>query len=390
MSYSLQHKALLPTGFHDVLPPDASTRASIVSTLLDVFDGYGYERVMPPTLEFEESLFTGSGKALEHQTFRLMDPISRKMMGLRPDITMQVARIATTRLVNMPLPIRLSYSGQVFRVKSGDIHGERQTTQAGVELIGADSVLADAEVVRIAVDALHKIGVSDLSIDFNLPRLVTILLKDIALSDQKKVWLKQALNKKDAAAIAALAPEKKTANLLIDLVTPHGNSHDLLTHLLGLSLPQEARDLCQRLQDVIACLKQVLRGVSVTIDPLEHRGFEYHTGIGFAIFSKHYTGEIGRGGRYIISSSGGNDDQDTGAVGVTLYINDLYRLLPKLAAKPRIYVIPHTSQQEIHQLQEQGFVTICAIDAEADNRAKALRLKCQAIYNNGVVSTVSD
>jgi len=150
------HPALLPSGLRDLLPPDAETEASAVQALMDTFAAHGYQRVKPPLLEFEDSLLAGSGAAVADQTFRLMDPDSNRMMGLRTDITPQVARIATTRLVHAPRPLRLSYAGQCLRVRGGQLAPDRQVAQAGIELIGHDSPEADAETVLVAAEAGPK------------------------------------------------------------------------------------------------------------------------------------------------------------------------------------------------------------------------------------------
>ena len=109
--------ALLPAGLRDLLPAEAETEAASVEALMEVFASYGYQRVKPPLLEFEDSLLAGSGAAVAEQTFRLMDPVSQRMMGLRADTTPQVARIAATRLAHAPRPLRLSYAGQCLRVR---------------------------------------------------------------------------------------------------------------------------------------------------------------------------------------------------------------------------------------------------------------------------------
>src|SRR5271167_5176404 len=131
--------ALLPAGLRDLLPPDAETEASAVEALMNVFASHGYQRVKPPLLEFEDSLFAGAGAATADQTFRLMDPESQRMMGLRADTTPQVARIASTRLAAAPRPLRLCYAGQCLLVRGSQLAPDRQITQAGIELIGTDS-----------------------------------------------------------------------------------------------------------------------------------------------------------------------------------------------------------------------------------------------------------
>ena len=131
--------ALLPAGLRDLLPPDAEVEAAAVEAMMGCFAAHGYQRIRPPLLEFEDSLLAGSGAAVAEQTFRLMDPVSQRMMGLRADTTPQVARIATTRLAGAPRPLRLSYAGQCLRVRGHHLAPDRQVAQAGIELIGSDS-----------------------------------------------------------------------------------------------------------------------------------------------------------------------------------------------------------------------------------------------------------
>ena len=121
---------LLPAGLRDLLPPEAETEAAAVQALMDAFAAHGYQRVKPPLLEFEDSLLAGSGAAMADQTFRLMDPDTRRMMGLRADITPQVARIATTRLGHVARPLRLSYAGPCLRAQGSQIAPDRQFAQA--------------------------------------------------------------------------------------------------------------------------------------------------------------------------------------------------------------------------------------------------------------------
>ena len=152
------NRALLPAGLRDLLPPDAETEAASVEALMEVFAAHGYQRVKPPLLEFEDSLLAGSGAAVAEQTFRLMDPESQRMMGLRADTTPQVARIATTRLAHAPRPLRLSYAGQCLRVRGSQLAPDRQIAQAGIELIGCDNPAADAEIVLVGAEALASVG----------------------------------------------------------------------------------------------------------------------------------------------------------------------------------------------------------------------------------------
>src|ERR1700753_879766 len=212
--------ALLPAGLRDLLPPDAETEASAVEALMTVFAAHGYERVKPPLLEFEDSLLAGSGVAVADQTFRLMDPDSQRMMGLRGDTTPQVARIATTRLGGAPRPLRLSYAEQCLRVRGNQLAPDRQVAQAGIELIGHDTAEADAETLLVAAEALAAIGVTRPSFDLTLPMLVPSLLDEAGLAGAERFALSRALDRKDAASVSRLGGS--LAAVLTDLLLAAG------------------------------------------------------------------------------------------------------------------------------------------------------------------------
>ena len=146
--------ALLPTGLYDLLPPEAELEAEVTARLMSVLTSHGYQRVKPPLVEFEDTLLSGAGAAMSSETFRTMDPTSHRMVAVRADMTPQVARIAATRLGHRPRPLRLSYAGQVLRVRGSEVRPERQFGQAGAELIGGNWRLARDLPARVRqVDA---------------------------------------------------------------------------------------------------------------------------------------------------------------------------------------------------------------------------------------------
>ncbi|KGM30352.1 ATP phosphoribosyltransferase regulatory subunit, partial [Inquilinus limosus] len=147
--------ALLPEGFYDVLPPDAAQEAAVIERMMAVLGGHGFDRVKPPLVEFEDTLLSGVGASMARHTFRLMDPMGSRMLGLRADMTVQVARIARSRLAAAPRPLRLAYAGQVLQVRGTQLRPERQFAQVGAELIGGAQPAADAEAALLAVEALQ-------------------------------------------------------------------------------------------------------------------------------------------------------------------------------------------------------------------------------------------
>src|ERR1700741_2160475 len=199
------HPALLPTGMHDLLPPEAEVEAQVVARLMATLAAHGYERVKPPLVEFEETLFSGAGATMANATFRMMDPASHRMIGVRADMTPQIVRIAAARLADAPRPLRLSYAGQVLRVTGSEIRPERQIGQVGAELIGAAGPAADVEVIAVAGEALTAIGVPELSVDVTLPTLVPAVAEAYDIAGARAAALRAALDHKDAAAVAAVA-----------------------------------------------------------------------------------------------------------------------------------------------------------------------------------------
>jgi ATP phosphoribosyltransferase regulatory subunit len=338
-------RALLPAGLRDVLPPHAEHEADIVARVMRAFTAEGYERVKPPLIEFEESLLTGSGAAMAKHTFRVMDPGTQRMMGVRADMTLQVARIATTRLGNAPRPLRLSYAGQVLRVKGGQLRPERQFAQAGIELIGAAGADADAEAVLLAAQALVGVGVDEVSIDLSLPTLVPLVAGP--LDD----GLRDALDHKDVATVSAIggaAAPMLTA--FIDAVGPAGQS---LAKLAALDLPPAAAAERERLAEVVRLVQAAAPNLTLTIDPVENRGFEYHTGVAFTIFSRNSTSELGRGGRY---SANGET-----ATGATLFMDAVLEVVPGPAPAKRVFLPAGTPYATGRRLRAEGWVTISGL-----------------------------
>jgi len=364
------HPALLPSGLVDLLPPEASREAEVVSRMVAVLESHGYERVKPPLLEFEENLLSGAGAAMAKETFRLMDPISQRMVGLRADMTTQVARIAATRLETAPRPLRLCYAGQVLRVRGSQLRPERQVGQVGAELIGSDGIAADVEVVALAAEALAALGIATLSVDLTLPTLVPAVMRELGLAPEVQERLRAALDHKDAAAVAAVGG--RAAELLGKLLASAGLASDALAALGSVELPQAAAEECTRLREAVAQLDAALPEVAITADPVENRGFEYHTGISFTFFARGVRGELGRGGRYRTGNGSGEP-----ATGVTLYTDTILRAVPAAEPARRLYVPTGSDPATAARLRAEGWVTIAGLAPAADPASEAKRLDCR-------------
>ena len=371
------NRALLPAGLRDILPLDAEHEAGVVSRLMAHFAAQGYERVKPPLIEFEETLLAGAGAATASQCFRVMDPLSQKMMGVRADMTPQVARIAVTRLAGSPRPLRLSYAGQVLRVKGSQLRPERQFGQAGIELIGSDSAAADAEVAVLAAEALVELGVPGVSIDLSLPTLVPTLLSELKLAAEDS--LRGSLDHKDAAAVTAMGGP--AAPMLSALLSSVGPADRALAILQGLALPPAAAAVRDRLAEVVRLIREAAPDVTLTIDPVENRGFEYHTGIAFTLFARNLSGELGRGGRYL---AGGIEP----ATGATVFMDSVLAALPGSNPPRRIFVPAATPRPWVQALRAQGWVTVAGLEPVADESAEAKRLGCGHVLSADGVKAV--
>lgn len=376
--------ALLPAGLRDVLPPEAETEAAAVEALMAVFAAHGYQRVKPPLLEFEDSLLAGTGGAVGEQTFRLMDPDSHRMMALRSDTTPQIARIATTRLAAASRPLRLSYAGQCLRVQGSQLAPDRQIAQAGIELIGIDSPAADAELVLVAAEALAAAGLTRFSFDLTAPPLIPALLEAAAFPESTRQALDHALDRKDAAAVRALAGP--LAGTLTELLFAAGAVPRALAALSAVFLPPAARAQADRLEASVAAITARapglgLPGFSLTVDPVEFRGYRYHSGICMTVFAPGRHEELGRGGRYLCGDG-------EPASGITLYPDAVLRAAVSRAARPRVYVADDADPEAARGLRRAGYATVAAL-SEADPVAEARKLGCAEILSAAGLRPVS-
>lgn len=375
--------ALLPSGLRDTLPPEAEQESAVTESLLAAFRRNGYRQVSPPMVEFEASLLTGPGAAMTHRTFRLVDPASQRTLAVRADITPQIARIAGTRLSLWPRPLRLSYHGSVLRVTGDQLRPDRQFRQAGVELIGSASIAADAEVITVAAEALTALGVAGLTVDLSLPGLAPALCPALTGGDALAAELREALNRKDQATVERLAPAE--ADLLGVLIQSAGPAAETLAALAALDLSPAARDALAPAEALLPLLAESLPGLVVTLDPVEHRGFEYHSGISFSLFARGLHGELGRGGRYQASAPG--HEAET-ATGVTIYMDMLLRVLEPAEAAARLYLPFGTPPAERRALQADGWLTVMAFEPAADPAAEARRLGCSHHWRDGAAAAV--
>ncbi|MBL4601561.1 MAG: ATP phosphoribosyltransferase regulatory subunit [Emcibacteraceae bacterium] len=377
--------ALLPEGLHDSLVGVAAQERKVVEKLLSSFASHGYDLVMPPLVEFEESLLLGPGKAQSRNMFRLLDPVSQRMMGVRTDMTGQVARISHSRLGNSPRPLRLSYAGDVLRIKGTQLRPERQFKQAGVELIGSNTTEAYVEIILLGFDALKKAGAKRLSVDLVMPLLVPAISQGLGLEKKLGDLVRHALNTKDIGELSNIDGDIGTiSRALLEAAGPAGKSLKILNEL---KLPEAAREMCDELQKLVSRLNDVAPDLVITIDPGEYTGFEYQTGISFSLFASGVRGELGRGGRYMANAERGDGEP---ATGFSLYLDSLMRALDGFEVEKKIFVPFGTPRNQLTELQAAGYRTIQGLENVADINAEAKRMNCEHVWQEGQAKELTE
>lgn len=350
---------VLPDHIADVLPSEARHIEEIRRDLLDMARCYGYELVMPPLLEHLESLLSGTGEALDLQTFKLVDQLSGRMMGLRADSTPQVARI-DAHLLNREGVTRLCYCGPVLHTRPGGPHATREPLQFGAELYGHTGLEADLEILTLALDSLRVAQVGAISVDMADARIAHALLKDLPLNTAQLSQIHAALAAKDASELRSLLREAPAATLaaLVNLLQLYGDAAVL----------EEAQRVLPALPAIQSALTQLkwlaghVQGASVSFDLADMRGYAYYSGAMFSLYAPGASDALARGGRY--DEVGLVFGRKRPAVGFSLDIKALVSVAAKRALRAAIRA-PWGEAAELRAaiaaLRRQGETVVCVL-----------------------------
>lgn len=355
---------LLPEGLSDRLPPQAEASARLTRRVLDAVAAHGYERVMPPLAEFEDTLTQRLKSMRAQDLVRAVDPVSQRTLAFRPDMTAQVGRIAATRLAAAPRPLRLSYAGPVIRQKASQLRPEREKLQIGAELIGSDSSAAAVEIVNVAIEALQAAGVTGITVDFTLPDLVDMLAAGpLPLGAQDVEAVRSGLDAKDAGALAAIGP---AAAAYLPLIQATGPFHAAMERLEAFSA-RVGGAIDSRIAGLRAIAKPIGWDITLTLDPTERHGFEFQNWFGFSIFAEGFIGEIGRGGSYAIARADGADEP---AMGFSLYPDPLIDAGFGGDSARRLFLPMGHDAERAAALRAEGWATIAALCEGEDGAAQ--------------------
>lgn len=350
---------VLPDHIADVLPSEARHIEELRRDLLDMARCYGYELVMPPLLEHLESLLTGAGGALDLQTFKLVDQLSGRMLGLRADTTPQVARI-DAHLLNRQGVTRLCYCGPVLHTRPGGPHATREPLQFGAEIYGHAGLEADLETLLLALDCLKVAKVQGPSVDMADARIVNALLDGVSLQGDLLAQVHAALAAKDSSELSKLTHDFPSSSRqgLLALVQLYGDEKVLLEAETVLPPLPAVREALSNLK----WLASHLEGASVTFDLADLRGYAYYTGARFSIYARGASDALVRGGRY--DEVGAVFGRNRPATGFSL---DVKALVGVLTARPLRAAIRAPWQDAadlrgaIALLRAQGETVVCAL-----------------------------
>lgn len=347
---------LLPENIADVLPSEARKIEELRRVLLDNFRCYGYELVMPPMLEYIESLLTGAGQDMDLRTFKLVDQISGRTMGVRADMTTQVARI-DAHLLNRKSVTRLCYAGSVLHTRPSGLHATREPLQIGGEIYGHAGLEADAEIQELMLASLALANISEVRLDLCHVGVLRALLNSDEAAKRHESQLFALLEAKDLPALKELTKDFQPVvrQALLDLPNLYGDK----------SIIQKAREILPKLDGIaialneLAYLVELAGNAKVTVDLADLRGYHYHSGVMFNAFVPGLPNAVARGGRY--DHVGEAFGRARPATGFSLDLRELARLMPSAERKNAILAPWNQDpalRMKINELRQAGEVVI--------------------------------
>ena len=366
---------LLPEGLEDRLPREAAAATRVMRAVHQVMHGHGYDRVLPPMVEFDETLGARMAGIRSRRMFRFVDPQSLRMLILRGDHTPQIGRIAASRLAAAARPLRLCYAGQVMLIKGDGLDPAREKLQCGAEVIGSDSVAAASEIVAMAIEALTAAGATGVSVDFTLPDLVDILAAQaLPLPADAIEGVRRELDTKDAGGLVDAG-----GAAYVPLLYATGDFDSAIERLAQFDSHGVLAGRIAALREIAARLGGRAR---LTLDPSERHGFEYQSWFGFTVYAQGVRGILGRGGTYRIAGPNGGGEA---ATGFSVFPDALIDLLADAEpVEDRVFLPLGHDGDAAARLRGDGWRTVAAL-TEADS---AVALGCSHVLTGAGLATV--
>ena len=356
----------LPDYVEDMLPDEAVYLESLRRSILDLYQAHGYFYVIPPMLEYIESL-NSNGQDMDLDTFKVVDQLSGRLMGVRADITPQVARI-DAHLIHNEEVTRLSYAGSVLRTKPASFLQSREPFQIGAELYGFKGIEADLEIQTLLIKTLNTIGIKTPVFDFNHLDIFTSLIASSNIERDLLDRLYEAMQKKDQSEVKSLTQslDKKNREALIALVSLYGDVNILKEADKVLPQDKAIKNALQFLNQIDKALKEY--EIKISYDLSDIRGYQYHNGLVFSVYADQCYSPIALGGRY--DNIGASFGRKRPATGFTMDLKNIVTLFPN-GKKAKAILAPQGYdaglQKAIETLRQQG--DIVAIDLFGDMNA---------------------
>jgi ATP phosphoribosyltransferase regulatory subunit len=354
---------LLPEHVCDVLPAEARRIEELRRNLLDVARGYGFELVMPPLLEHLESLLSGTGRELDLKTFKLVDQLSGRTLGLRADTTPQVARI-DAHLLNRQGVTRLCYCGPVLHTRPAGLHATREPLQFGAEIYGHAGLEADLEVQELTLDALQRAGVEGLTVDLGDARIMRGVLAGSGAGPALIAALHAALAAKDAATLHGLCGgfSAGTQAALLGMLRLYGGAEVIAAARRELPAQPQVIAALDDLEWLAAHLRHTHPRVSVGFDLADLGGYAYYSGARFAVYADGASDSLARGGRY--DEVGAVFGRRRPAVGFSMDLKEVVALARRHDMAPAIrapWGEDAALRAAVRRLREQGEAVVCVL-----------------------------
>ncbi len=288
---------LLPEGFRDCLPDIAELEHNINSIFLHLMRSNGFKLVKPPLVEFENSLFSLKKDKENIESFRVMDPLTQKIMGIRSDITMQIARISCGSLSKTMRPLRLCYSGEVLKVKNNNINLSRQFTQIGSEIIGVEKNFCLSELINLIIEILGKLGIKKIIINFSMPNLINLISDELNLNKSNLETLINCYRNKNLYEIKNISDKLfKISEFLLENI---GKIDEKFDNIKKFNFPKNIGLEIESFIEQVKKIKDEFNDYEIIIDPLEIDESNYHTGFCFKVYTEN-SREIFSGGGYTV------------------------------------------------------------------------------------------
>ena len=359
---------LLPEYVEDILPAEAACIERLRRTILDLFAVHGYQLVMPPLLEYVDSLLTGTGHDLDLRTFKLVDQLSGRMLGVRADITPQVARI-DAHLLNRKGVTRLCYAGSVLHTLPSDLNRTREPLQIGAEIYGHKGVESDIEVERLMMQAMAAAGIAEAHLDLGHVAIFRALVRRAKIGAERESELFHAMQLKDLPALRALTGklDRATREALTALPDLYGGRDVLAAASRRLPAYPEIRLALRDLKQLSNTLGDVAK---IRFDLAELRGYHYHSGVVFAAYAQGWSNALARGGRY--DEVGKAFGRARAATGFSMDLRELATARPNGGGAPGI-LAPYKPndaalQKRVAALRARGEIVIVDLPGHAGMR----------------------